>query len=160
MAAGRVEDRADVVHAQQLYPLLSPSALVACRRARVPVVLSTHNYALTCPTTHHLNRGAVCESCTGGREGSCILKNCRQNVFESAGYAVRSWVARRRRWFHDNVTLFVVLAHVAEKKLVAAGFDPERIRERAAERGIVAMPILDQMRLQLEFLQAGLEAVI
>ncbi len=37
-------------------------------------------------------------------------------------------------------------------------FDPQRIRERAAERDVVAMPILDQMRLQLEFLQAGLAA--
>ncbi len=43
---------------------------------------------------------------------------------------------------------------------LAVDFDPGRIRERAAERGIVPMPIRDQMRLQLEFLQAGLEAAL
>ncbi len=43
---------------------------------------------------------------------------------------------------------------------LTADFDPDRIRERAVERGIVAMPTRDQMRLQLEFLQAGLEAAL
>lgn len=36
--------------------------------------------------------------------------------------------------------------------------DADRIRELAAARGITPMPIADQMRLQLEFLQAGLDA--
>ncbi len=38
--------------------------------------------------------------------------------------------------------------------------DPQRIRRLAAERGVEPMPILDQMRLQLEFLQAGLDASV
>ncbi len=38
--------------------------------------------------------------------------------------------------------------------------DPDRIRELAAARGIEPMPIIDQMRLQLEFLQAGLAATM
>jgi glycosyltransferase involved in cell wall biosynthesis len=120
-------DRPDVVHAHNIYPLISPSILIACRRAGVPVVLSTHNYLLTCPTTHHLRNGKVCESCSGGKEHWCLLKNCRQNLFESAAYGARSWIARRRRWFHDNVALFIVLTRFGKQKLVAAGYDPERI---------------------------------
>ena len=41
---------------------------------------------------------------------------------------------------------------------IAGEVEPGRIREVAAARGVVAMPIVDQMRLQLEFLGAGLEA--
>ncbi len=51
------DERPDVVHAHNLYPMLSPSVLVACREVRIPVVLSLHNYVLTCPTPMHLNRG-------------------------------------------------------------------------------------------------------
>ena len=41
---------------------------------------------------------------------------------------------------------------------LAAEPDPGRVRRLAARRGVEPMPIVDQMRLQLEFLRAGLEA--
>ncbi len=42
---------------------------------------------------------------------------------------------------------------------VAGEMEPGRIREAASARGIVAMAIVDQVRLQLEFLRAGLGVV-
>jgi len=119
--------RPDVVHAHNLYPLFSPSALVACRHAGVPVVLSLHNHALTCPNTSHLSHGEICEQCAGGREYRCVLRNCRENIFESVAYATRSIVARKLRLFHDNVNVFVTLTEFAKRRLVEAGFEAERI---------------------------------
>lgn len=121
------EERPDIVHVHNLYPLFSPSILVACRRAGVPVVMSVHNQQLTCPTSDHLNRGEVCERCIGGREYNCVLQNCRSNIFESIGYATRSVFARKRRLFHDNVTLFIALAEFAKKRIVESGFDENRV---------------------------------
>ena len=68
----RVE-RPDIVHAHNLYPLLSPSVLVASRRADVPVVMMHHNYFFTCPVVDHLHKGRVCEKCVGGFEYWCVL---------------------------------------------------------------------------------------
>jgi glycosyltransferase involved in cell wall biosynthesis len=121
------EDRPDVVHAHNLYPLFSPSVLVACKRAGVPVVMSVHNQQLTCPRADHLYRGSICEKCVGGGEYHCVLRNCRQNIFESVAYAARSAFARKMRLFHDNVTLFVAVSEFAKSRLVAAGFDESRI---------------------------------
>lgn len=121
------ELRPDVVHAHNLYPLLSPSVLAACRHAGVPVVMTVHNFALTCPTWHHFHRGRVCERCLGGREYSCLLHNCRGNLLESAAYALRTVVARKLRLFHENVTMLVALTRFAGRRLAAAGFAPERI---------------------------------
>ncbi len=120
-------DRPDVVHAHNLYPLFSPSVLVACHRAAVPVVLSLHNHLLTCPNTDHLYHGQICERCTGGSEYWCMVRNCRRNFLESTAYAVRSMVARKLRLFHNNVTLFVALTEFAKQRLIDAGFDAERI---------------------------------
>jgi glycosyltransferase involved in cell wall biosynthesis len=120
-------DRPAVVHVHNLYPLLSPSILVACRRAGVPVVMSIHNQQLTCPRADHLHRGQICERCVGGHEYHCVLRNCRQNLFESVAYALRSAVARKMRFFHDNVTLFIALSPFAKNRLAVAGFDPDRI---------------------------------
>lgn len=127
MAALLEADRPDVVHAHNLYPLLSPSVLVACGRASVPVVLSTHNYVLTCPTTHHLHKENVCQRCAGGKEHWCVLKNCRQNFWESVAYATRSLVARRLGLYRYGVAIFIVLSAFARRKLVDAGFDADRI---------------------------------
>ena len=120
-------ERPDVVHAHNLYPLLSPSVLLASRERGVPVVMTIHHFGLTCPALHHLSRGQVCESCIGGREYWCVLKNCRGNPRESGAYAFRSVVARKLNLFRKNVTILVALTQFARKRLLAAGFDADRV---------------------------------
>jgi glycosyltransferase involved in cell wall biosynthesis len=120
-------DRPDVVHVHNLYPLFSPSVLVACRAAGVPVVMTNHNYMLTCPVVNHLHKGRVCEKCLGGREYWCVLRNCRGNLAESVAYATRSATARKTRAFRDNVTIQIVLSDFAKQRLVQEGFEEERI---------------------------------
>jgi glycosyltransferase involved in cell wall biosynthesis len=121
------ERRFDVVHAHNLYPLLSPSVLHACRDAAVPVVMTAHNFGLTCPHWYHLRHGRICERCVGGHEYACLLHNCRGNLAESAAYALRAVVARKLRQFAGNVTMLIALTRFAARRLSAAGFAEERI---------------------------------
>ena len=120
-------DRPDIVHVHSLYPMFSPSILVACRRENVPVVISVHSHFLTCPTTFHLYKGRVCEDCVGGHEYRCVLKNCRGNILESSAYALRSAIAKRFRLFHDNVSVLIVMTPFAKEKLLRAGFRNDQI---------------------------------
>jgi glycosyltransferase involved in cell wall biosynthesis len=120
-------ERPDLVHAHNLYPFFSPSVLVACREARVPVVMTLHNYGLTCPHWSHFLRGSVCERCFHGSEVWAVLKNCQDNLIESTGYALRCAFARKRRLFHHNVTTFISLSSFAKHRMVEAGFDFDRI---------------------------------
>ena len=136
------KDRPDVAHVHSVYPMFSPSILVACRRKNVPVVMTVHSHNLTCPTWYHLYEGRVCEDCVGGHEYRCVIKNCRNNIFESSAYALRSSVARRFRLFHDNVSVLIALTPFAKAKLLQAGFrddqvavvpNPGPVRESAAD---------------------------
>jgi glycosyltransferase involved in cell wall biosynthesis len=120
-------DRPDVVHVHSVYPMFSPSILVACRRSNVPVVMTVHSHNLTCPAWYHLYEGRVCEDCVGGHEYRCVVKNCRNNILESAAYALRSSVARSFRLFHDNVSVLISLTPFAKAKLVQAGFREDQI---------------------------------
>jgi len=121
------EDRPDIVHVHSVYPMFSPSILVACRQEGVPVVMTMHNHNLTCPTAQHLYKGRVCEDCVGGHEYRCVLKNCRSNILESFAYALRSAVARRFRLFHDNVSIVIVMTPFAKRKLLQAGFRDDQV---------------------------------
>jgi len=121
------ERRPDVVHVHNVYPLISPSVLRICRRAGVAVVMTVHNYRLMCPNGLHLSRGEVCERCLGGREYWCVLRNCEGSLPKSLGYALRNWVARKRRMFLDNVTMYAALTEFQRQRLIAEGFPAERI---------------------------------
>ena len=119
--------RPDLVHVHGINPLLSPSVLVAARRARLPLVMHVHAYMLTCPIGLHLRKGVVCDLCLGGREYWCALKNCRGSVFESIGYALRNAVTRKLGLVTKSVTIYASPTVFLKRWLVAAGFPAERI---------------------------------
>lgn len=117
----------DIAHVHNLFPLISPSVISECRRAKVPVVMTVHNYRLLCPNGRHLTKGKVCEACSSCGEFWCILRNCEQNLFKSIGYALRNYVARKKRVFMDNVTVFCTLTEFQRRKLIKGGFPEDRI---------------------------------
>jgi glycosyltransferase involved in cell wall biosynthesis len=122
-----VEKRPNVVHIHNLFPLISPSILPECKRVGVPVVMTVHNYRLVCPNGLHMVHGEVCEKCCGGREYWCVLRNCEGNPAKSLGYALRNYVARKRRYYLDNVTICAVLTEFQRGRLVNEGFPADRI---------------------------------
>ena len=131
-AAGAMRDRIaefapDVVHVHNLYPLFSPSVLKAATDAGVPVVMSLHNQALTCPKADHLRNGSVCEACFGGKQYHCLLKNCRGSLLQSLGYAVRAGVADRAGWFREHVGRFLAMTEFARERLLRAGYPADKL---------------------------------
>lgn len=122
------KEKPDVVHIHNLYPLFSPSVLVACKQASIAAVMTCHNYRLVCPIGWHFRDGAICEKCIGGREYWCILKNCRENIFESIAYAIRNSIARKLEFFKKNVTIFISPSNFVKCRLIDAGFPADRIR--------------------------------
>jgi len=116
----------DLVQVQNLYPLISPSVLSACKEAGVPVVMRCPNYRLFCPNGLHLVRRQICERCLGfGREIHCILNNCEGSIFKSSGYAVRNAVARISGMIVNNVDCFLVLSEFQKRRFIDNGI-PER----------------------------------
>jgi len=57
------ERKPQVVHVHNTFPLLSPAILYACRHARVPVVVTVHNYRLSCASGDFFRDGRICHSC-------------------------------------------------------------------------------------------------
>jgi glycosyltransferase involved in cell wall biosynthesis len=121
------QERPDLVHVHNLFPLLSPSVLAACRRAGVPVVMTCHNYRLSCPTGLHMADDGPCELCATFGEHHCLLRNCRDSLLESAAYGLRHAAARWRKDFERGVTLFIVLTEFLRRRLIERGFPARRM---------------------------------
>ena len=121
------DHRPDVVHVHEVYPLFSPWVLRDCRQAGVPLVMTCHDYRLTCPVATHLCGSTLCDACTGGHEYHCLLRNCRHNLLESLAYASRAYVARRLKLFSQHINMYIVPTAFVRNRLEASGIVSERI---------------------------------
>lgn len=122
-----ISKQTDILHAHNIYPLFTPSALLAAARNGVPVALTLHHYFLTCPTLMHYRQGEYCLNCLPGRHYHSVLHNCRQSRAESLAYALRAAIARRLRWFHKSVSAFITLTRFSRSLLIEAGYPQDRI---------------------------------
>ncbi len=120
--------RPDLVHASELFPLISPAVIRLCGLRRIPVVMTCDDFHLTCPVRTHYRRGSVCTRCTERGEHWAVLLNCRGNFPESLVNAAHSALVRLLGLYRKHVTMFVTGSPFARDWLVRhAGLDPDRI---------------------------------
>ena len=118
--------RPHVVHVHGIHRQLSPSILVAARRAGVPVVQTLHDYHSVCPCDTLL-RGGV-EACVPPRCGAvnimpCVQHRCVRNglVSSAASAAELLW----RRWamcYADLVAAFIAPSRFLAETVWAGGW--------------------------------------
>ncbi len=122
------DNRPDVVHVHNTFPLVSPSILWACRKERVPVVHTLHNYRLLCPGANFIRDGKPCEDCTQGSIWQSVAHGCyRGSRPQTAAVALMLSVHRAKKTWTQAVDRYIVLTEFARSRFVNAGFAPEKI---------------------------------
>ena len=118
----------DVVHAHELYPLITPWIIRLCYQRGIPVVYTCYDYRLTCPIATHFRNGSLCLECRDHGMQHALSRNCRGHVAESAAYAARALVADYFGLVTRYVTQFVVLTDFSRQWLAEAfGIPDSRI---------------------------------
>jgi glycosyltransferase involved in cell wall biosynthesis len=120
------EFQPDLAHVHEVFPSFSPWVLKTLSEAGVPVVMTCHDFRLTCPVATHLRRGKPCTKCARGSTLWCALHNCRNNACESIAYAARSYVARRFELFERYISRFITPSEFLKRRMVEAGWPEER----------------------------------
>ena len=119
----------DLAHFHNTFPLISPSAYYACRKAGVPVVQTLHNYRLLCPGGNFFRDGHICEDCVSRSLLRSVAHGCyRDSRLATAAVAGMLGVHALAQTWAKQVDLFLVCTEFARNKFVAAGFDGTRIR--------------------------------
>lgn len=118
----------DLVHVQNSFPLISPSAHHAARSLGVPVVQTLRNYRLWCANGLFFRDGRPCEDCFGRAPWPGVLHGCyRGSRAGSAVVAAMQSTHRVLGTWRRTVGHFVVLSRFAAGKLTASGIPPERV---------------------------------
>jgi glycosyltransferase involved in cell wall biosynthesis len=122
------EFRPDVVHVHNFFPQLSPAIFKACHAARVPSVMTLHNFRILCPTAflfhddslreHSLKRSAFWTVKYKTYHGSAA-----QTAIVAAMVDFHKWAGTWQR----DVDRFIALTEFAKGKFVEGGIPAERI---------------------------------
>ena len=121
-------ERIDVVHFHNTFPLISPAAYYAARRAGAAVVQTLHNYRLLCPGAMFLRDGAVCESCLGRVPLAAVVHKCyRGSRAATAATAVMLTTHRMIATYRSRVDAYVALTEFGRQKFIAGGLPASRV---------------------------------
>lgn len=123
-------ERPDIAHFHNTFPLISPSAYDACRKAGVPVVQSLDNPRLVCPSANFYRAGRVCQDCLGKTPPwPAILHRCyHDSAPQSAVIASMLTVHRLLRTWSTKVDVYLVATDFYRRKFIQGGLPAERMR--------------------------------
>jgi glycosyltransferase involved in cell wall biosynthesis len=91
-------DRPDVIHVHNTFPLLTASVLAAGTEARVPIVVTIHNYKLSCASGDFFRAGTVCHDCAGRLGLPGIVHGCYRGSRLTTAPVVAGTVLNRQSW--------------------------------------------------------------
>ncbi|KZB81963.1 glycosyltransferase family 4 protein [Amycolatopsis regifaucium] len=120
------DDRPDVVHVHNTFPLLSPSVLAACADAGVPTVATVHNYTLICPPGTLYRDGQVCTDCVGRKPIPAVRHGCYRGSGLATVPMAASLMLNRNRWW-SGVARFFCISRAQREVLISAGMPAERL---------------------------------
>ncbi|MEQ8172135.1 MAG: glycosyltransferase, partial [Candidatus Eremiobacterota bacterium] len=144
------EEKPDIAHFHNTFPLISTSAYYACKKMKIPVVQTLHNYRLLCPAAIFYREGHICEECIGhkvpiyktiedyrnfaGEGGSllfpypAVIHSCyHKSRFHSAMVAMYLFLHRMAGTWQNKVDAYIALTEFSKKKFIEGGLPEKKI---------------------------------
>lgn len=119
----------DLIHAHNLFPLISPSLYGIARQLGIPVVQTLHNFRLVCAQAMLLREGRHCEQCVGHLPWRAVVHGCyRQSRLQTAATAAMVGFHRLRGTWSEQVTRYIVLNQAGRDIFVRGGLPLEKMR--------------------------------
>ena len=121
-----LDERPDIVHIHNVFPLISPAVIRAAKAARVPIVQRVHNYSHTCIGGLHFRDGHSCDDCVGLRIAyPAIMHGCFRESRPQAAAKVLAETMLRKTW--RMMDKFLVFTPFAAHRLLSAGIEQRQI---------------------------------
>jgi glycosyltransferase involved in cell wall biosynthesis len=117
-------ERPDIAHLHNICHQISPSIIDELKGRGVPVVMTLHDYKLTCPAYTLLSNGSICDDCAGGRFYKAFTKNCiKGSRLKSALSVIEMYLHHRVLRLYDKVDFFISPSRFLMDKTREMGFE-------------------------------------
>jgi len=121
------EDKPDVAHFSNTFPLISPSVYWACREAGVPVLQNLENPRLMCPSNSLFRDGKLCHDCVGRFPWPGIVHGCYHGSAATAVVAGMVGVHRLLDTWNRKVDGYLVATEFYRRKFIEIGIREDRL---------------------------------
>lgn len=123
------QEKPQLVHFHNSFPLISPSAYHAARAEGLPVVQTLHNYRLLCPSAVFFRQGQVCEDCLGNFvPWSGVVHACyRENRAATGMVSAMLTLHRVLKTWTETVDLYIALSEFSRQKFIQGGLPADKI---------------------------------
>ena len=122
------ENRIDIVHVHNFFPIFSASIFFAAKHAGAKTVHCLHNYRWWCINGNFFRNGKICTVCADKHSlFSGIRYGCyRESTLQSL-LAVAAFSFYKAMGVFARIDAFVAMTHFQQLKLIALGLDPKKI---------------------------------
>jgi glycosyltransferase involved in cell wall biosynthesis len=119
----------DVAHLHNLHYQLSPAILHTLHRFGVPVVMTLHDFRLSCPNGYHYNQVmSICEACRGHRYWNAVRYRCLKDSRAGSALAAAAVTLHTILRLWRLVDVFITPSMFLRQKMLDSGvMSPERI---------------------------------
>jgi glycosyltransferase involved in cell wall biosynthesis len=127
------QEKPDIVHVHNTFPVISPAAYYAANEEGIPVVQTLHNYRPLCPAATLFRDGHVCEDCLGKRvPWPGVMHGCyRGSRLATASGAAMLTTHNYKQTWNQSVAAYIALTDFARSKFIEGGFPAEKIFVKA-----------------------------
>ncbi|MDD2757996.1 MAG: glycosyltransferase [Patescibacteria group bacterium] len=121
-------EKPDVAHLHLFYHHLSPSILVALKKAKIPMVMTVHDWKALCPNYSLFTAGQTCERCRGGHywqavNHRCLHRSCPQSVLG----ALEAYIHHAKKYYENYIDLLIAPSDFVRDKFLYWGWPKEKI---------------------------------
>ncbi len=122
IASIEAEFKPDIIHAHNIFPLISPSLYKVAQDLHIPIVQTLHNFRLLCPQAMLFRKGKACEACIGNIPWRASLYRCYRNSFAQSSFTALVLTTHRLlgTW-NKSVSQYIVLSQAAKNKFIQGG---------------------------------------
>ncbi|MBM4055125.1 MAG: glycosyltransferase family 4 protein [Planctomycetes bacterium] len=113
----------DIAHLHNICHQISPSIIDTLKKHNIPVVMTMHDYKLTCAAYTLLVHGNVCEECSGGKYYKALTKKCIKNSrLKSAVNVAEMYLHHKILHIYEKVDIFISPSRFLIEKTKQMGF--------------------------------------
>ncbi|MCF6149528.1 MAG: glycosyltransferase family 4 protein [Candidatus Kuenenia sp.] len=113
----------DIAHLHNICHQISPSIIDVLKKHNIPVVMTMHDYKLTCAAYTLLANGRVCEDCSGGKYYKAYRNKCiKGSRLKSTVNVAEMYLHHKILHIYDKVDLFISPSRFLIEKTKEMGF--------------------------------------
>ena len=123
------QQRPDVVHVHNTFPLISPAIHYAAAADRIPLVQTLHNYRFICAGATLYRNGHVCEDCLHSLTPWPAVKSAcyRNSHLATAATGTMLFAHRVAGTWKNKISTYIALTNFSKQKFVEGGLPAARI---------------------------------